>query len=144
MKRGILAACTIGFLLSAGPALAGKPAPVPTVPDYDIVNFACPTEVQVNVDLVVLVEVIKYGTTDPGATIQIWEGGGCCGGPVVRVEDIVYDATDAGKQRSTTYSYNLGSYPAISEGLWTDFELHLWDANADEDYIRTCQVHVVP
>lgn len=139
---GTIAVLALGV---STPALAGKPVPPPTIPDYDIVNFLCPSEVRVGVDLVVLVEITKFGTTDPGATLQILEGGGCCGGDIIRVEQVVYDATEAGKRQvSTTYSFNLGSYPAVSAGLWTDFSAVIWDNDPDPDYPRTCQVHVVP
>ena len=72
-------------------------------------SFSCPTEVRVDEPLVVSVEIIKYGTGDPGADLMIGADDGC-GGVVPLVQDVVYDATDKGTQRSTIYSYNLGSY----------------------------------
>lgn len=142
MKSRISAILAIGFMLIPAVVMAGKPSPVPTVSDYDLVGVNCPAELPVGVPLVVDVNVVNRGSDDPGAVLRI-NSETCCGG-IILVDDVVYDEVESGNtQKSTTYSYTLDSYPEISIGAWVYLEMYIWDVDPDYD-LATCMFQIVP
>lgn len=145
MKTFAIAFLAGVFLITGSNFALAKKTPPADIVDYDFVGFTCPQSVSADTqEMEVRVQIVNYGTSNPGAYMLIQEFDALLGdyrGELVSEQ--IFDTLDKGKQRPTEYVYTV-SPPKYKH--YIEFQALITDGynNVNDSDFISCVTQVTP